>query len=59
MNSLIFLAMTGSFVLFAYYFPSLIAKEHYKTYKGNQPLYIVYSLIGAIIWGTITSYFII
>jgi hypothetical protein len=30
-----------------------VATWHYKTYKGDHPLYIIYSLLGAIIWATV------
>jgi len=30
-----------------------IATHHYKTYKGDDPLYIIYGMCAVIIWGTI------
>ena len=27
-----------------------IADIHYKTYKGNDPLYLIYGMVAVIIW---------
>lgn len=34
------------------------AEIHYKTYKGEQPLYIIYALIFTILYATIVGIFI-
>jgi hypothetical protein len=33
-----------------------VAEWHYKTYKGEQPLFIIYGMIGTMIWGTIMTF---
>ena len=35
------------------YLSTKLADNHYKTYKGNQPLYVIYGLIVTLIYSVV------
>jgi len=35
---------------------SMCADYHYKTYKGNQPLHIVYGMAAVVLWATVVVF---
>ena len=49
MKAIIFIFLTTGFLATAF-LSMKIADRHYKTYKGDEPLYLIYTLLGEIIY---------
>ncbi len=49
-GTLFFLVVFGSF-FGAVFLSSKVAEYHYRTYTGDQPLFLIYGMVSGVIWG--------
>lgn len=56
MNNALGILIVGATLMSTLFLSIKVAEYHYKTYKGEYPLFIIYGMIGIIIWASIITF---